>query len=866
MCEHERDERPRKLRRTDTGSSGGNRSPRRGIERGSRRPAPQQQLHSDLGIADPPPNEVPHSAVVEPTIEQALPHINMPLTTEPGGNDSSLRIPTLGDQFDPGEKKTGSAPNRSVISRDDLLKDLVEVPGGDSSEIYRTAEVRDAHPNPFLGIPGPQDHHQYRQTGSDASETIRRVSAFTVCSDRGLGHEGQHIARVADSQKPINYDAVESPDDFIQELRDDLEPTLSAFFGKSESYFLPWTKLHSVLSTGTVLRLLQHLNKVAGDGERPQDCDLPALAAKIAPPLSELGHGRGVNAQFRRTLATLILVRRESMIFDFVDTDLDDGSLLEIDFDGLKPAPSTENAYRILFDGWKPKEIKEFKSLRWQLSPTFFSVERRSGDGGGELPSSLTDQDGTFVKRVRYRLRSREEILPFQPSKRPAISGGFADVRFFRLHEDQQDLPRFTRRGKENDIAVKTLKNETKDTAGQYESYLNEVYVMERLASAIDSQHMAKLLATIEVPHAIQDRERSDYHLVLEAADRSVEKLWSSLEWWDQYRARGITELELAKWVARQCYGLADALCKFHMFPKSKNDGNEKTHGLHCDIKPDNILHYENWKLDTARDSKGTVHEQLGVLQLSDFGLSSFHSARSVENHRIVGDFLDYTAPETDILLIHSPAADIWHLGCLFMDFCTWLLDGPKGYEKFCDARTTTTLRGNRCRFATFTLDNQEPKSTEGSTSSKNPHTYVEVNEAVLKQATYLCQHPKSSEFVRELCHLAVNYMLVMRRTNQTQKVVEYRRKPQAVADRLTSKQVTKILDKAIAREDDYFEHSRADILPFEHDGWRRSYLLLYYDTKQLQKISQRVRSGLDPEEAGLKKPGVTIVRGEEEP
>lgn len=256
---------------------------------------------------------------------------------------------------------------------------------------------------------------------------------------------------------------------------------------------------------------------------------------------------------------------------------------------------------------------------------------------------------------------------------------------------------------------------------------------MERLASAIDSQHMAKLLATIEVPRAINDRERSDYHLVLEAADRSVDSLWSSQEWWDRYPARGITELELAKWVARQCYGLADALWKFHRFPRTKDDGNDKTHGLHCDIKPDNILHYENWKFDVARDSKGTVHERLGVLQLSDFGLSSFHSARSVENHRIAGDFLDYTAPETDFLLVHSPAADIWHLGCLFLDFATWLLDGPKGHDTFRGDRLTTTLRGERCRFATFTPDAREAEPAEGQPSGKSPRTYVEVNEKVLK-------------------------------------------------------------------------------------------------------------------------------------
>jgi serine/threonine protein kinase len=401
---------------------------------------------------------------------------------------------------------------------------------------------------------------------------------------------------------------------------------------------------------------------------------------------------------------------------------------------------------------------------------------------------------------------------------------------------------------------------------------------------------MAKLLATIEVPRAAPDRERSDYHIVLEAADRTVEKLWCSHEWWNQYPARGITDLDLTKWVASQCYGLADALWKFHVLPKKDGDLNEKRRGLHCDIKPDNILHYEEWAIQPNANPKATVHERLGVLQLSDFGLSSFHSTRSVENHRIAGDFLDYAAPETDFLLTHSPAADIWHLGCLFMDFATWLLDGPEGYKRFCDGRLTTVLRGRRCRFATFTQDvvseSNESTAANALSPSRTPKTYVDVNRAVLEvcvmctecgflllllinakqQGTYLCQHKKSSEFIRELCHLAINYMLVMRDTNQKQKVVEYRQEPQAVADRLTSKQVAEILRRSISRSDEYFRPSRADILPFEHNGWRRSSLLLYYDVKQLQRISQKVRSGLDPEEAGLKMPGVTEVRGEVEP
>lgn len=397
----------------------------RGRKRGRRRPTPPRD----------PERELPTSS-----IGVALPHIDLPLTPESGVEDGALNVFAAGRQFDAGEK----GPNRSVASGTGLLRELERVPGGEASASNRTHEIREVEPNRYLGIPGPHDHTLYTQPDN---QKIRLLTDFTVCSDRGLDLEGQHIARVAESQTPFDYQSIKSPNDFIQQLRDDLEPKLSAFFGKYESYFLPWTVLHRVLSTGTVLQLLQHLNKASGGGMRRKDCDLRRLAESLAPPLSELGRGRGVNGQFRRTLATLILVGREAMIFAFVDAGLDDGSLLDIDFDGLEPAPATESTYKALFTGWKPKEVKDFKSLRWQLSPTFFSVKRMSETGKGTegLPSDLSEQEGvTLAKRVRYRLRSTEEVLPFQPSQRPATSGGFADVRFFRLHEDQQNLPRFT--------------------------------------------------------------------------------------------------------------------------------------------------------------------------------------------------------------------------------------------------------------------------------------------------------------------------------------------------------------------------------------------------------------------------------------
>ncbi|KAK1752984.1 calcium and calcium/calmodulin-dependent serine/threonine-protein kinase [Echria macrotheca] len=746
------------------------------------------------------------------------------------------------------------SPDEQKLRDDDIYKEIEQIEsqlGGEEDISPRTRDRREHSPNPSTGIPPSQQfreaaHYNYNEKSDKA------LSEWSYCSQGGVEFEGQHIADVADKQKAKIYDLHASPERFLDEVRKDLEPALSSMFTKSELYFLPWTDLHNVLSTDTVPRLLQILNS-RRPGSQYSNEELKEFANKIAPPLPRLAEDRGVNGQFRRTFATLILSKRESMIFAFVEAGFDDEQLLLVPFGpGLCAAPGK---FQHLFMNWDKREIKHFKKYRWEVSPTFFAVKRELAPAP---KAGSQGADGNVIfKRVRYLLRSTEEVLPFEGSEREDIKGGFAEVRFFKLHKDQQDLPRFTRRGQDNDIAVKTFKNDKKNSAEQREAYANEVFMMARLAS-IDSPHMAKLLAMVEVPRGVSHRQRSDYHLVLEAADGTVEDLWKSKDW-EKYTKRKHGALALSKWVALQCYGLADALWKFHRFPKPDGDTSDKTYGLHCDIKPDNILHYKDWKVDAAANPQGTVDPVFGVLQLSDFGLSSFHSIDSVENHRVVGAFLDYTAPETEFLLTQSPAADIWHLGCLFLDFATWLVEGPKKYEDFCKKRKTTGLRVTASRFATFCPVSSNSPNESGT-------THVKVNEAVLKQATKLCQHRNSSKFVRELCHIAVNYMLVMRDPNQTQKKdVEYSWEPQAVADRLTSEQVAEILKDLTERDDTFFrrfadgvlEWNADDVLPFEHPAWKRHYLKLNCTVEQARQISQRVYSGKSG--SGLE-PGLAVV------
>lgn len=97
---------------------------------------------------------------------------------------------------------------------------------------------------------------------------------------------------------------------------------------------------------------------------------------------------------------------------------------------------------------------------------------------------------------------------------------------------------------------------------------------------------------------------------------------------------------------------------------------------MHSDLKPSSILWYRDWDVSSGSGGGG-ANQALGILQIADFGLSSFHSTGTVFDIKIV-TVNNYTAPETERWFCHPPASDVWALGCLFLDFATWLVGGSE--------------------------------------------------------------------------------------------------------------------------------------------------------------------------------------------
>jgi serine/threonine protein kinase len=95
--------------------------------------------------------------------------------------------------------------------------------------------------------------------------------------------------------------------------------------------------------------------------------------------------------------------------------------------------------------------------------------------------------------------------------------------------------------------------------------------------------------------------------------------------------------------------------------------------GRHGDLKPENILFF--------RDS----NDKRGTLKISDFGEAELNSRWSKTKRRSrVRLTMTYRPPECDLQpKIIRQSYDMWCLGCVYMEFVTWMLGGVELWKQF---------------------------------------------------------------------------------------------------------------------------------------------------------------------------------------
>jgi len=189
--------------------------------------------------------------------------------------------------------------------------------------------------------------------------------------------------------------------------------------------------------------------------------------------------------------------------------------------------------------------------------------------------------------------------------------------------------------------------------------------------------HLIQLLATYTL--------RGEYHFLFPWADANLRKLWKN-EVLPPFNEQKYL------WALQQMRGLASALQVIHEyeFPEAykplvegqltlgrfRIPGLKQTDpqfGRHGDLKPENILFFKT----------------TGNLQITDLGLSQFHGdkSRSQIVAQGVGGSPTYIPPEILLNGHISRAYDIWSLGCVFLEFITWLVEGEKAVDSFADNR-----------------------------------------------------------------------------------------------------------------------------------------------------------------------------------
>ncbi|KAG6368270.1 hypothetical protein INS49_002473 [Diaporthe citri] len=259
--------------------------------------------------------------------------------------------------------------------------------------------------------------------------------------------------------------------------------------------------------------------------------------------------------------------------------------------------------------------------------------------------------------------------------------------------------------------------------------FRDEVDALKRFNGKVHP-HLVTLLATFT--------QAEYYCMIFPWAECDLEQYWENNPQPDP------GDIELGRWLSRQCLGIMEAVNVIHNPSHLKS---ERKFGRHGDIKAENILWFKS-RPDDPTDR--------GTLVISDLGLTAMNSekSRSMQPNTGLKMTPSYRPPECDIKGgTISRSFDIWTLGCLYLELMCWLLRGNAGKIQFDQARTAPFIFGTK---ADIYFDIEERKQT-------TPGMFVfKVKDVVSKTISELHDDPYCSRWVHDLLDLVENDMLVV--------------------------------------------------------------------------------------------------------
>jgi len=552
-------------------------------------------------------------------------------------------------------------------------------------------------------------------------------SALSVISD--AGHQQQLRQKQAE-------DPVDDQKESICKRKDSFNPNTSfppqfhlqdrifnamAQTRKSDPYipdfgFLPRFQMYNVISPESVAaQLTMEFSRTHSPAE------IERYTNEVCKETEVIRKGKKKLKTFQKIFAILVMVEMSATIPQFLEEDVSDLDLpLVFDMQhntvvgvyrqdsSLDTAATPLRSLR--WPVWSPSRLRCFQRDQWIMLAPFFS----QGEDGEVKHYELQDQ----------------HVLPFVAAQQAEDDdaekhGGFAKVMMVRIHPDHHNFKDKMRcdRG----FAIKQLYESDR------ESFRKEVSVLKKFSGARAHKHIVSLLATYE--------QRNKFHFIFHRAGGDLLKFWKEL------LPEPIVGYPNVLWVAQQCAGIAEGLMKLHRHltftirhndveeqPTQKSTGERrvkivepfrfvrsdsmqsngvrihpgsptwnhmhhyavtpKVHdlppdteiveleqfGRHGDINPGNILWFADGSTNNAKLD--------GTLKIADFGQAELNSSRSRTRPRSVANTMTYRPPECDIQpSIIRQSYDIWCLGCVYLEFVTWMLGGARMLTTFGEKR-----------------------------------------------------------------------------------------------------------------------------------------------------------------------------------
>jgi serine/threonine protein kinase len=412
------------------------------------------------------------------------------------------------------------------------------------------------------------------------------------------------------------------------------------------------------------------------------------------------------------------------------------------------------------FDEWESKDIEEFERTQWwMMAPVFdrdclncqeladlailpFSpMKEHSNQDEEEDDEEHGEEDGENREQKDIRNdRGKGTGIPHKNR------GGYSEVKVYRIHPAHHNfwdtsmppvrslimtLEYFTNIMQERQPLIADKKLTDSDEA----DFQKEKSILEILGPS-KHKHLILLLSCY--------KKKKHYHLLFPCANSNLRSYWENNE-------SPSFDKNTVLWSIKQMFGITSALDCIHVFEVKFDlnvsgkvrlqDGGaklilkagEEKFGRHGDIKPENILWFKDGD----------------VLKLTDFGLGRFHGrdSRSHIDPRKISGTLTYEPPECSLARGVSRKYDIWSLGCLFLEFVTWLLKGAAKITEFANKRGLETGFINDDTFFTVFTDINHQKDAS-------------VREGVIHWVDDLHTHKRCTQLIHDLLDLVMGSML----------------------------------------------------------------------------------------------------------